>query len=271
MKKKDAQKGKGVSREAQELFDFISRTYVSPFPLSYPSSLPYTIHHPLTQRSTPLTLPPQPPHPLGRRPNRRQRRRPHPAALHTRRDPRARRQRAEPGARAQGRRALLPAPKDSRCGPRNKEGGLGHARCIRGEERERESEVRSHKTKVPLNTSASAVQDVLMHVHMWNEGREGEHSREWKRRRGQRVDGYLQARIIRKNQNLNLHPPCFYRLIKGRLHTDGTDRNRAAESGRRGGERVGIQVLHQGEKMVTRNGELESMSSVSSRRTRDDI
>jgi hypothetical protein len=36
MKKKDAQKGKGVSRDAQELFDFISRTYVSPFPLSFP-------------------------------------------------------------------------------------------------------------------------------------------------------------------------------------------------------------------------------------------
>lgn len=29
MKKKDAQKGKGVSREAQEIFDAISRTYVS--------------------------------------------------------------------------------------------------------------------------------------------------------------------------------------------------------------------------------------------------
>lgn len=30
MKKKDAQKGKGVSKEAQDLFDAISRTYVHP-------------------------------------------------------------------------------------------------------------------------------------------------------------------------------------------------------------------------------------------------
>jgi hypothetical protein len=28
MKKKDAQKGKGVSKEAQEIFDFIARTLV---------------------------------------------------------------------------------------------------------------------------------------------------------------------------------------------------------------------------------------------------
>jgi hypothetical protein len=39
MKKKDAQKGKGVSREAQELFDFISRTYVSPLPSPFPLPL----------------------------------------------------------------------------------------------------------------------------------------------------------------------------------------------------------------------------------------
>jgi len=29
MKKQDQQKGKGVSREAQEIFDAVSRTYVS--------------------------------------------------------------------------------------------------------------------------------------------------------------------------------------------------------------------------------------------------
>lgn len=29
MKKKDEQKGKGVSKEAQEIFDAVSRTYVS--------------------------------------------------------------------------------------------------------------------------------------------------------------------------------------------------------------------------------------------------
>lgn len=29
MKKKDAQKGKGVSREGQEIFDILARTYVS--------------------------------------------------------------------------------------------------------------------------------------------------------------------------------------------------------------------------------------------------
>jgi hypothetical protein len=31
MKKRDEQKGKGVSREAQEIFDAVSRTYVSIF------------------------------------------------------------------------------------------------------------------------------------------------------------------------------------------------------------------------------------------------
>jgi hypothetical protein len=32
MKRKDAQKGKGVTKEAQDIFDFIARTYVYPLP-----------------------------------------------------------------------------------------------------------------------------------------------------------------------------------------------------------------------------------------------
>lgn len=35
MKKKDAQKGKGVSREAQEIYDAINRTYVLIQPADY--------------------------------------------------------------------------------------------------------------------------------------------------------------------------------------------------------------------------------------------
>jgi hypothetical protein len=34
MKKRDAQKGKGVSKDAQEIFDAISRTWVAPLDLA---------------------------------------------------------------------------------------------------------------------------------------------------------------------------------------------------------------------------------------------
>jgi hypothetical protein len=150
MKKKDAQKGKGVSRDAQELFDFISRTYVSPFRSSFLFILFLPPYHSSGLPSAILTLPSQSPYPLGRRPNRRQRCRPHPAALHSRRDPRARRQRAKPGPRAQGRRAFLPAPQDSWRVRRDKEGGLGWVGLVAAGQLQRESqrdtEIRNEKS-----------------------------------------------------------------------------------------------------------------------------